>query len=332
MKIFSGIQPSGEFHIGNYLGAMKNWVELQKEHSCIFSIVDLHAITVDYPPKEMPKRILDAAKDALAVGIDPEKSILFLQSDRPEHTELAWLLNTITSMGELSRMTQYKEKAAKHQEGVGLFDYPVLMAADILIYQAEGVPVGEDQTQHVELARDLARRFNSKFACPQRLAGLHGGRGETFTEPKLLLTPAKRILGLDGQGKMSKSNSPSTYIALNDNPDTIRQKISAATTDSGNEPEISNATKNLIGLIEVLVSKERAEHYFEARRQGTIKYSELKPELAEAIIKELEPIQKKRAEISDEEVKSILKSGAEKLASDAQKNIREIKQKMGLVI
>ncbi|MBM2820976.1 MAG: tryptophanyl-tRNA synthetase, tryptophanyl-tRNA synthetase [Candidatus Berkelbacteria bacterium] len=319
MKIFSGIQPSGQFHIGNFLGAMKNWVVLQKENDCIFCIVDLHAITVDYPPKEMPQRILDATKDALAVGIDPAKSILFRQSDRPEHAELAWLLNTITNMGELSRMTQYKEKAEKHQESVGLFDYPVLMAADILIYKADGVPVGEDQTQHVELARDLARRFNSKF-------------GQTFPEPKLLLTPTKRILGLDGQGKMSKSNPSSTYIALNDSPDTIRQKIALATTDAGNEPEISNATKNLIGLIEAFTGKERAEYYFEARRQGTIKYSEMKPELAEAIIKELEPIQKKRAEISDSNVKSILSDGAKKLEGVAQKTIKEIKEKMGLVI
>lgn len=319
MKIFSGIQPSGEFHIGNYLGAMKNWVELQKEHECIFCIVDLHAITVDYPPKEMPQRILNATKDALAVGINPEKSILFRQSDRIEHTQLAWLLNTITNMGELSRMTQYKEKAEKHHEGVGLFDYPILMAADILIYKAEGVPVGEDQTQHVELTRDLARRFNTKF-------------GQTFPEPKILLTPAKRILGLDGQGKMSKSSSPNTYIALSDGPEIIRQKIASATTDAGNEPEISNATKNLIGLIESFAGKERAEHYWEARRQGTIKYSEFKPELAEAIIKELEPIQKRRAEISDEQVKKILESGAEKLAEPAQKNIAEIKEKMGLVL
>jgi len=319
MRIFSGIQPSGEFHIGNYLGAMKNWVDLQDNNDCIFCIVNYHAITVDYPPKEMVERIINATKDLLAIGIDPGKSILFLQSDRPEHTELTWLLNTITPMGELNRMTQFKEKSTKHEQLVGLFDYPVLMAADILIYKSEGVPVGEDQVQHVELARDIARRFNSKF-------------GQTFPEPKVLLAPAKRILGLDGQGKMSKSNAPSTYISLNDSPDIIRQKISSATTDQGNEPEISNGTKNLIGLIETFASKERAEHYWEARRQGTIKYSELKPELAEAIIKELEPIQKRREEISDDKIKSILTNGAEKLKEPAQKMIKEAKVKMGLMI
>ena len=319
MKIFSGIQPSGEFHIGNYLGAMKNWVKLQNEHECIFSIVDLHAITVNYPPKEMPQRIIDATKDALAVGINPEKSILFLQSDRPEHAELTWLLNTITSIGELSRMTQYKEKSEKYSEFVGLFDYPVLMAADILMYKAEGIPVGEDQTQHVELARDLAKRFNSRF-------------GEIFPEPKTLLTEAKRVMSLDGKGKMSKSNAPSTYIGLNDGPDVVRQKISSATTDAGNEAEISPATLNLIGLMESFAGKDRADFYLEQRKAGTIKYSEFKPELAEAIIKELEPIQKKHQEISDDDVKKILKEGFKKLAEDAQKTIKEVKEKMGLVI
>lgn len=324
MKIFSGIQPSGEFHIGNYLGAMKNWVTLQNppagtDNECIFSIVDLHAITVDYDPQKLPERILNAAKDALAVGIDPEKSILFRQSDIKEHVELAWFLNTITAIGELNRMTQYKEKSEKYDQRVGLFDYPVLMAADILLYKAEGVPVGEDQVQHVELTRDLARRFNQKF-------------GETFPEPKVLMTEAKRILGLDGAGKMSKSGAANTYIALNDSPDIIRQKIASATTDAGNDPEISSATKNLFGLMESFAGKETAQKYWEARRTSTIKYSEFKPALAEAIIKELEPIQKRRAEISDEEVEKILSAGAAKLQPIAQKTIEEVKQKMGLKI
>lgn len=319
MKIFSGIQPSGEFHIGNYLGAMKNWVELQKDNECIFCVVDLHAITVDYPPKELPARVINATKDLLAVGIDPKKSNIFLQSLRPEHTELAWLLNTITPMGELNRMTQYKEKSEKHEQLVGLFDYPVLMAADILMYKAEGVPVGEDQIQHVELARDIARRFNSKF-------------GQTFPEPKVILNETKRVMGLDGKGKMSKSNAPSTYIGLNDSPDTIRQKIAAATTDTGVDPEISAGTKNLIGLMGIFAGKEAEEKYLKEREAGTIKYSEFKPALAEAIIKELEPIQGKRAEISDDEVKTVLKDGAEKLAEQAKEIIGEVKSKMGLMI
>jgi tryptophanyl-tRNA synthetase len=296
---------------------MKNWVKLQEENECIFSIVDLHAITVDYPKEDLPKRIINATKDALAVGIDPEKSILFRQSDILEHTELAWLLNTIATMGELNRMTQYKEKSEKHEQRVGLFDYPVLMAADILLYKTDGVPVGEDQVQHVELARDLANRFNSKF-------------GETFPVPKALLTETKRIMSLDGAGKMSKSNAPSTYISLDDDAETITKKISAATTDDGKSAEISPATKNLFGLLEVFAGKNVADNFIDQREAGTIKYSEMKPVLADAIIKELAPIQKRRNNITDDNVKKILSDGAAKLRKIASDNMTEIKQKMGL--
>ncbi|OGD57192.1 tryptophan--tRNA ligase [Candidatus Berkelbacteria bacterium RBG_13_40_8] len=324
MKIFSGIQPSGVVHIGNYLGAMKNWAKIQTpDNECIYCVVDYHAITVDYPKDEMPRRIIDCAKDIIAAGVDPEKSTIFLQSDIKEHTELAWLLNTITNMGELNRMTQYKEKAEKHAfrqgEKVGLFDYPVLMAADILIYKAEGVPVGEDQVQHVELTRDLARRFNSKF-------------GETFPEPKPLLTEAKRVMSLSGEGKMSKSEGPNTYIALTDDAETIRKKISSATTDDGKTAEISPATMNLIGLMGEFGGKDIANQYLEQRKAGTIKYSEFKPALTEAIIKELEPFQKKRAEISDDDIKRIFKQGVEKLQPLASQTIKEVKEKMGLKI
>ena len=319
MKIFSGIRPTGEFHIGNYLGAMKQWVELQKDNECIFGIVNYHAITTPYSTKDLPQMIINGAKDVLAVGVEPTQSILFLQSDRPEHTELAWLLNTITTMGELSRMTQYKEKSEKYEELVGLFDYPVLMAADILIYRAEGVPVGEDQTQHVELTRDLARRLNSRY-------------GTSLPEPKVILRPEKRVLSLSGQGKMSKTEAASTYIALNDTPDIIVQKIGSATTDDGKSAEISASTENLLNLMESFGGKDIAEDYRTQRKNGTIKYSEFKPALAEAIIKELEPFQKKRAEISDEDIKKILADGAAKLQPIASQNIKEIKQKMGLVI
>ncbi|HLB95970.1 MAG TPA: tryptophan--tRNA ligase [Patescibacteria group bacterium] len=320
MKIFSGIRPTGEFHIGNYLGAMKQWAKVQDEgHDGIYCIVDYHAITTPYATKDMPKMIIDGAKDVLAMGIEPQKSTLFLQSDIKEHTELAWILNTITSMGELSRMTQYKEKSEKHSPLAGIFEYPVLMTADVLLYKAEGVPVGEDQKQHVELARDLARRFNQKF-------------GETFPEPKAIFTEAKRVLSLSGESKMSKSDPRHTYIALTDDPDTIRQKIMGATTDDGKSSEISPGTMNLINLYGEFAGKAEAEKYLEKRRAGTIKYSEFKPALAEAIIKELEPFQKRRAEISDEEVKKILKSGAAKLQPLAQKTIQEVKTKMGLVI
>lgn len=317
MKIFSGIQPSGVVHLGNYLGAMKNWAKLQEGNEAIFCIVDLHAITVEYPKDEMPARIINAAKDIIASGVDPEKSTIFLQSDIPQHTELAWLLNTITTMGELNRMTQYKDKAAKHEERVGLFDYPVLMAADIMIYGAEGVPVGEDQVQHVELCRDIVRRFNSKF-------------GETFKEPKPLLSEAKRVMSLTGPKKMSKSDSPNTYIALTDEADVIRKKISSAVTDDGKAEEISPNTLNLIGLYGELTSREEGEKYLAQRKAGEIKYSEFKPALAEAIVKELEPFQKRRAEITDDDVKKIFSDSAAKLQPQAEKMLADVKTKMGL--
>lgn len=324
MKIFSGIQPSGEVHIGNYLGAMKNWVKLQNppaggENECIFCIVDLHAITVDYDVKSMQDRIINATKDALAIGIDPEKSVLFRQSDVKEHSELAWLLNTITTMGELNRMTQFKEKSEKHEERIGLYDYPVLMAADILLYQTEGVPVGEDQVQHIELARELARRFNSKF-------------GQTLVEPKPILAAAKRILSLSGTGKMAKSSGPSTYIALSDSADVIRKKIASATTDDGRTDEISAGTQNLFLLLEEFGGTDLANKYRKAREGKTIKYSEMKTDLAEAIINELEPIQERRAKITNDEVYKILAAGAAKIQPIAAKNMVEIKQKMGLAV
>lgn len=319
MKIFSGIQPSGTVHLGNYLGAMKNWARLQNEGEAIFCVVDLHAITVDYPADKMSERIINTAKDILAAGVLPDKATIFLQSDIHEHTELAWLLNSITTMGELSRMTQYKEKITKHNENVGLFDYPVLMAADILLYKAEVVPVGEDQVQHVELTRDLARRFNAKF-------------GQVFPEPKPQLDQAKRVMSLTSNSKMSKSDSPNSYISLNDDAETIRKKISSAVTDDGKAADISTNTLNLINLYGEFAGKDAADKYLSQRKAGTIKYSEFKPALAEAIIKELEPFQKRRTDISDDEVKSILKTGAEKLTPIAQKTISEVKQKMGLII
>lgn len=319
MKIFSGIQPSGVVHLGNYLGAMKNWAKVQNEGEAIFCVVDYHAITVDYPVDEMPKRIIDCAKDIIASGVDPSKSIIFRQSDIKEHTELAWLLNTITTMGELNRMTQYKEKSEKHEQRVGLFDYPVLMAADIFMYKADAVPVGEDQVQHVELARDLAKRFNHKF-------------GQTFPEPKPLLTEAKRVGSLTGVGKMSKSDSPNTYIALTDSVDVIRKKISSAVTDDGKQTPISPNTLNLINLFGELAGKDKSDEYIEQRKVGTIKYSEFKPALAEAIIKELEPFQKRRAEISDEDIKKIFKESATKLQPIAQKTLADVREKMGLLI
>ena len=319
-KVFSGVQPSGTITIANYIGAIKQFVELQNQYDCIFSIVDYHAITQDYPVKEMPSRIMGAALDFLACGLDPQKAIIFVQSDRPEHTELAWILNTITPLGDLQRMTQFKEKSEKTKEvNAGLLNYPVLMAADILIYKAELVPVGEDQIQHLELARTIARKFNQKY-------------GKTFPEPKPIIKGGARILGLDGKGKMSKSNPANTYIALSDSPEIVREKVAAAVTDKGTGGEISAGSQNLFTLLEIFAGSSIAEKFIKQRKNGTIKYSDMKPVLAEAIIKELEPIQKRRAELEKDlpAIKKILKDSAQKLEPKTKETLKEVKDKIGL--
>ena len=217
-RIYSGIQPTGEIHIGNYLGAISNWVRLIPQYDCIYCVVDYHAITIEYDPEEMSSAILDTAMIGIACGLDPEKCTLFVQSHVPETTELAWVFNTVTSMGALERMTQFKDKSSQHQQNInaGLFTYPVLQAADILGPKANGVPVGDDQAQHLELTREIARRFNYLY-------------GETFPEAQTLYSPSPRIMGLDGQFKMSKSRE--NYISMKDEPDTIRKKLSTAFTD-----------------------------------------------------------------------------------------------------
>ena len=324
MRIFSGIRPTGDIHIGNYLGAIKQWIELQEKNECVFCIVDLHAITTPYKPEEMQKNIFEAAIIYLAAGINPEKSIIFVQSQVKEHTELAWLLNTITPMGELQRMTQFKEKAKKHPEYVnaGLFNYPVLMAADILLYKTQAVPVGKDQEQHVELARSIAKKFNQKF-------------GETFLEPKLLIpkTGAKIMSLVNPKKKMSKSDEPKSYISLFDTPEDIKKKIMTATTDSGKDI-IYNITKkpgisNLLTIYSLLTNKTTQEIEKQFKEKN---YSELKKSLAEVTINYLEPFRRKQKELlsKDTYVKEILNKGKAKAEIIAEITIQEARKKMGL--
>src|SRR6266581_4335386 len=233
-RIFSGIQPSGSLHIGNYLGAVKNWVELQHKYESFFCIVDYHAITVPYEPRDLRARTAEMALGLFAAGLDPAKCTVFVQSMVPEHTELAWIFNTLTPLGELERQTQFKEKARREESvPAGLLNYPVLQAADILLYRAELVPVGEDQVQHLELSREIARKWNSRFGTPLvvRKAGTSKKEGASgfFPEPKALLTPARRIMGLDGQAKMSKSLG--NTIDLLESPKSIWEKLRPAVTD-----------------------------------------------------------------------------------------------------
>jgi len=325
--IFSGIQPSGNLHLGNYLGAIKNWVKFQNNYNCIFCVVDMHAITVPQEPAVLTKKTLEIAKIYLAAGIDPKKSTIFVQSHLPQHSELMWILNTITKTGELFKMTQFKDKAKlennvlKKSIDAGLLNYPILMAADILLYDTDIVPVGEDQAQHVELCRDLAKRFNHLF-------------GETFKVPQAYIKKeGKRIMGLDNPTKKMSKSAPSKYnrIELTDSPDTIREKIKKAVTDSGSEIAYSDekpALKNLINIFSS-VTEEKASA-IEKRFQGK-GYKEFKEELAQAIIDFLAPFQKKFFEISDSEVEFHLKEGAKKLFPIAQKKIDQVKERVGFL-
>jgi tryptophanyl-tRNA synthetase len=398
-RIFSGIQPSGNLHIGNYLGAIKNWVKLQDEFESIFCVVDLHAITVPQDPSELKKRTIEVAKAYLASGIDPEKSSIFIQSHVQEHTELTWILNTVAKVSELERMTQFKdktgivdtknienelserikrfdrsnpgiieritniyknketfneedftklmknygdlsgiaarflmlelEKKKEEKSSMGLFDYPVLMAADILMYDTQKVPVGEDQVQHVELTRTLGKRFNQRF-------------GETFVIPEPYLTKeGTRIMGLDDPTKkMSKSAaSEYNYIAMTDDADTIKKKIKKAVTDSGSEIEYvddpSNAEaskpalRNLINIYSVFTDKDPKE--IEKMYEGK-GYADFKNDLAEVIVNRLKPIQEKMKELSDEKVLEILRQGAEKVRPLAEKKMKEVKEKIGFIL
>lgn len=325
--IFSGIQPTGGIHLGNYLGAIKQWVDLQEEADrAIFCIVDLHAITMPQDPAELQKNILDLAAIYLAAGIDPEKSTLFVQSSRPEHAELSWILNCFTSMGELNRMTQFKDKSGDARDSVsaGLFDYPVLMAADILLYKATHVPVGHDQKQHVELTRNIAQRFNGKF-------------GEVFTLPEpVIKSSSARIMGLDNPlKKMSKSAaSANNFIALSDSKEQIVDKIKKAVTDSGNEIKAGPdkpAITNLLNIFAEVTGRGITDIENEFKGKG---YGEFKNKLADAIIDFLSPIQEKSKKYSENknELITILKNGAEAVAPTAQETLRIVQQKVGLGI
>ncbi len=335
LRIISGIQPSGELHIGNYLGVIKNWLKLQSDskNECFFFVADYHSITKDYKPREKSRAILDLATDLLALGLDPKKSAIFQQSEITGHADLTWVFNTLVKIPELERMTQFKDKAAQQKENInmGLFDYPVLMAADILIYKAEAVPVGEDQLQHLELTRDIARRFNEKF-------------GKTFPEPKSLLTETPRIMSLlDPLKKMSKSHGAKSYIALTDSPEIIKEKIKSAVSDAGGQGKNVGLTaqaggNNLLSIFNALAEtkEEKTEYlnYKKAYEAGKLKYSEFKPRLAELIINYFADYRKKRAELSKnpEYIKKVLKDGADKASAIAKKTLKEVKEKIGLII
>jgi tryptophanyl-tRNA synthetase len=321
-RIFSGAQPTGQLHIGNYLGALKNWVALQDEYESFYCIVNLHAITLPQDPKTLRQKTRDLARIYLAAGVHPERSTVFVQSDVPEHSELTWILSCISRMGELERMTQFKDKGKGNREraGVGLFTYPVLMAADILLYQTDLVPVGQDQKQHLELTRDLAERFNRDF-------------GETFKVPEPYIPPVgANIKSLqDPEKKMSKSDENlNGSIFLLDDADTITKKIKRAVTDSGTEISFDDARpaiKNLLTIYHLLTGKSNAE--CEAHFEGK-GYGHFKTELAETVVEFLRPFQERVHQYDDAALDAILKPGAEKARSIARETLTDVYRKMGI--
>jgi tryptophanyl-tRNA synthetase len=324
-RVFSGMQPTGNLHIGNYLGALKNWVRIQNDYECIFCIVDLHAVTLYQDPAALRRKIEETAALYLAAGIDPTTSSIMVQSAVPAHAELAWMLTCVTPVGWLERMTQFKAKAGKQESvGSGLLQYPVLMAADILLYQAGIVPVGEDQAQHLELTRDIAQRFNSLY-------------GETFVVPGTSLPAVgARIMGLDDPTqKMSKSAAGQNHaVALLDPPDTIRKTIMRATTDSNPAVDFNSAGPGVLNLLAIYQAfSGDTDEGMKARFTG-MRYGELKKQVADMTIAHLEPFQQRYREIVNTPgyLAGVLRQGAERVAPIANQTVQLVKERMGLYV
>jgi len=324
MRVLSGIQPTGKLHIGNYLAAVKNWVKLQENNECIFFIADLHSLTIPYQPKVLEKNVLETAAAHLVLGIDPEKSIFFIQSKIKEHSELAWFLNTICPVGELERMTQYKEKSKQFKKNInaGLLDYPVLQAADILLYEPDIVPVGKDQSQHLELTRELGRKFNKKF-------------GETFKIPKAeIISMGSKIMSLQNPRKKMSKSVPKSCLFIFDEPKTIKSKIMSAVTDTGKiikyDPKRKPGISNLLIIYSLISEKPIEKLEKEFRGKG---YAEFKKKLAKIIIEYFEPFRKKMEKLSKREVyiKEILKQGEHKAKIIAASTMEKVRRAMGLV-
>ncbi|HEY0970669.1 MAG TPA: tryptophan--tRNA ligase [Gemmatimonadales bacterium] len=324
-RIFSGIQPSGELHIGNYLGAIKNWVALQREHESVFCVVNYHAITVPYDVPDLRRRTHEMVVSLLAAGVDPGACTLFVQSAVPEHTELAWIFNTITPLGDLERQTQFKDKASR-QESVmaGLLNYPVLQAADILLYRADRVPVGEDQLQHLELSRDVARRWNARFAAED---------APYFPEPKALLTPTRRIMGLDGQSKMSKSMG--NTIGLLEEPDDIWARLRPAVTDPARVRKTDPGTPEVCNIYHLHKAFSAADTVsLVAENCSGAKWGciECKKVLHENMETELVPIRRRAAEIREQPglVDDVLATGGARARAIARETVGEVRDRMGI--
>ncbi|KPJ87086.1 MAG: tryptophanyl-tRNA synthetase [Spirochaetes bacterium DG_61] len=322
-RVFSGIQPSGVIHIGNYLGAIKNWVALLTEYDCIFCIVDYHAVTVQYEVEELGSRILEGTKTLIAAGLDPAQCTIFVQSQVPEHTELTWILNTIVPVADLERMTQYKDKKQQNVDNIntGLLTYPILMASDILLYKTNAVPVGEDQVQHLELTREIARRFNTRF-------------GDTFPEPQTILGEATRIRGLDGNAKMSKSMN--NYIALLEEEEAIWSKLKVAVTDPARKRRIDPGNPyicNIFTLHRHFSSTEEVIYVEEGCKSAGIGCIDCKKILFKNINAFIEPFREKKRKMdsNEEYVRTVIEEGRKRCSSLAKETMEEVRRKIGLL-
>lgn len=330
-RVLSCIQPTGEIHIGNYFGAVKNWVDIQDQYDCVYGVVDLHAMTMPYDPGTLQENTTQMFIDLMACGIDPARSVLFVQSLVPQHTELTWIFSCVTSYGELSRMTQFKDKADQLDENggkksfvsAGLFTYPVLQAADILIYRANFVPVGKDQEQHLELSRNIAVRFNNQF-------------GEYFPEPAPLFTEVPKLMSLaDPTKKMSKSLGDKHFISLFESEDAIRKKVKTAVTDTGGQPggEMSPGVANLFTIIRACGNLEAWDELNRQFAKGTLRYSDLKNIAADSLVETLRPFREKRAEMNSDRarVKKLMVESSAVARRYAEKVLDEVKGLTGLV-
>jgi tryptophanyl-tRNA synthetase len=329
-RVLSCIQPTGEVHLGNYFGAIKNWVDIQDKYDCFYGVVDLHAMTMPYNPKELRQHTLQMVAELLACGIDPDKSVLFIQSLVPQHTELAWIFNCVASYGELSRMTQFKDKSEQIESSgksqfisAGLFTYPVLQAADILVYMADYVPVGRDQVQHLELSRNVAVRFNKMF-------------GDFFPEPQPLLTEIPKLASLaDPTKKMSKSLGDKHYVSLFDEDDRIRKKVRSAVTDTGDSQgdEMSAGVENLFNLIKACDKMKEYEALMNDFKAGTLKYKDLKGTTAEALVELVAPFRIRRAELLKDkaQIETIANRLSQKARDVAGDTLRHVRKLTGLL-
>lgn len=321
-RVLSGIQPTGALHLGRYLGAVRNWVRLQDRYpECFYCVVDYHALTSEPDPKELRGLSLSVARELLACGVDPQRSCLFIQSQVPEHAELCWIFQCIASYGWLTRMTQFKEKGERAEHvNAGLFAYPVLMAADILIYKATHVPVGDDQLQHLELCREIGRRFNQLY-------------GPTFpAETEAILSEAPRIMSFrDPTKKMSASLGPEHHLPVTLDEATVRREIQRAVTDVGAAGEgMSPGVANLIGILKAIAGPERTRPLEEDHAAGRLKYKDLKQAVADAVVAELRPIRERLSAIAPERVVEVLRAGAARARAEARKTLDEVREKVGL--